>query len=95
METYSLADQQFESREYTKGLDELKKRRATGEETCDLLWRMCRFCHELSTTLSGEQRSKVLVEGRDYGMKAMELDPSCFLAAKWAAIMFALVVDQL
>lgn len=37
----------------------------------------------------------MLIEGRDYGLEAMDLDPSSFLAAKWTAIMFGLVVDQL
>ncbi|CCF23359.1 Regulator of microtubule dynamics protein 1 [Caenorhabditis elegans] len=95
MESFATSDKLFESREFVKGLEELKKRREDGEMTCDLLWRMCRFCHELSTTMSGEQRRKMLIEGRDYGLEAMDLDPSSFLAAKWTAIMFGLVVDQL
>ncbi|CAP29496.2 Protein CBR-RMD-1 [Caenorhabditis briggsae] len=95
MESFAVSDKQFDDREFANGLNELKKRRENGELSCDLLWRMCRFCHELSNTMTGEQRRKVLIEGRDYGLQAMELDPNCFLAAKWAAILFGLVVDQL
>ncbi|CAI2348118.1 unnamed protein product [Caenorhabditis sp. 36 PRJEB53466] len=95
MESFASSDKLFESREFVKGLSELKKRREGGEESCDLLWRQCRFCHELSTTMSGEERRQILLEGRDYGLQAMELDPSCFDAAKWASIVFGLVVDQL
>ncbi|CAL2036869.1 unnamed protein product [Caenorhabditis brenneri] len=95
MESFASSDKLFENREFDKGLEELKKRRDNDELSCELLWRMCRFCHELSTTMTGEQRRKILIEGRDYGLQAMDLDPSSFLAAKWAAIMFGLVVDQL
>lgn len=95
MESFASSDKLFENREFAKGFEELKKRQENGEQSCELLWRMCRFCHELSTTMAGEQQRQTLIEGRDYGLQAMDLDPTSFPAAKWTAIMFGLVVDQL
>ncbi|EFP09551.1 CRE-RMD-1 protein [Caenorhabditis remanei] len=95
MESFASSDKLFDDRDFARGFSELKQRKENGELSCELLWRMCRFCQELSNTMRGEQRRQILIEGRDYGLQAMDLDPSSFLAAKWAAIVFGLVVDQL
>ncbi|CAB3409893.1 unnamed protein product [Caenorhabditis bovis] len=93
--SFENVDTLYENQQFQKGFDELKLRYKSGEDTCEVLWRMCRFCHDISNMLTGEQKKHMVFEGRNYGLRAVDLDPACFMAAKWAAILYGISVDMM
>ncbi|CAI5440767.1 unnamed protein product [Caenorhabditis angaria] len=95
MQSFENADKLYELQQHQKGFEELHKRLQDGERNAEILWRLCRFCNDIAFCSSGEKKTQAILDGRDYGLQAIEADPTNFEAAKWSAILFGLYVDTL
>lgn len=94
--SFDDVDKYFGTDDVSKGYEALKPRYDGGERSVDLLWRLAKFCREMSerTTDKGQQQ-KLVAEGQKYALEAFDIDSNNFFAAKWAAVMTGRLTDFL
>ncbi|VDL81582.1 unnamed protein product [Nippostrongylus brasiliensis] len=89
-------DQYFGVENVRPGYDILKKRYEAGDKTSELLWRLARFCHELSCRTTDKNKKKEYIfEGRKYALEGHAINENDFEALKWSAIMSGQTTDYL
>ncbi|CAJ0573289.1 unnamed protein product, partial [Mesorhabditis spiculigera] len=82
-----------------KSYDELMEQLAGHENDAELLWRLAEACYKKASALDTKDtkgRSKYMLEGRDFGKRAVDACPEGNIQVlKWAAILVGSCTDFL